>query len=138
MILIEIQKGTHYLKKEQQTTTDNETAKIQTDQIYMTFRPLTSSFSADLVFKKGLLQQRDLKKLGHNTGRLITIAIYWPAKKSQPADICLLAQDTKKSRHQARQQVGLLLSMHFTTSSLRLRRNDVDLSDLKHTSQTLS
>ena len=46
--MIEIQKGARNLKKKEQTkTAENKTTKIQTDQMYMTFGPLTSSFSIE-------------------------------------------------------------------------------------------
>ena len=37
-------------KKEQPKTAENKTAKIQTDQIYMAFGPLASSFSIERDF----------------------------------------------------------------------------------------
>ena len=38
-------------KKEQPKTAENKTVKIQTNQMYMAFRPPTSSFSVEQDFK---------------------------------------------------------------------------------------
>ena len=43
---MKIQKGSWYLKKEEPKTAEN----IQTDQMYMAFGPLTSSFSVERDF----------------------------------------------------------------------------------------
>ena len=51
IILIEIQKGAHNLKKEQPKAAEDKNTKIQTGQMYMAFGPLTSSFFIELDFK---------------------------------------------------------------------------------------
>ena len=48
----EIQKRGAQSKKEQPKIAENKTAKIQTDQMYMAFWPLTSSFSVERNFRQ--------------------------------------------------------------------------------------
>ena len=52
MILIEIKIEERYLKKKSQTPQE-KSAKILTDQIHMTFGPITSCFSVERDFIKG-------------------------------------------------------------------------------------
>ena len=51
MILIEIKKETCYLKKNSQTPPQEKSAKIWTDEIYIAFGPITSSFSLERDFE---------------------------------------------------------------------------------------